>query len=104
MVVHGVPSRKRDLYKLWEGSAPSLVFEITSRSTRSEDLGLEKGLYEFLGVREYVPRRACATIVSRGQGPDNATALLHATPAGEFSAGIVQAQFTGAGTVGSSRG
>lgn len=55
MVVHGVPSRKRDLYKLWEeGSAPSLVFEITSRSTRSEDLGLKKGLYEFLRVREYV--------------------------------------------------
>lgn len=55
MVVHGVPPGRRQIYKLWEeGRPPSVVFEITSRSTRSEDLGLKKGLYEFLGVREYV--------------------------------------------------
>lgn len=55
MVVHGIPSHRRNLYKLWEeGKAPSVVFEITSSSTRSEDLGIKKGLYEFMGVREYV--------------------------------------------------
>jgi hypothetical protein len=29
------------------------LFEITSRSTRLEDLGAKRGLYELLGVREY---------------------------------------------------
>lgn len=55
MVVHGVPRGRRDVYKLWEeGRAPSVIFEVTSRSTRSEDLGKKKRLYESLGVREYV--------------------------------------------------
>lgn len=54
MVVHGVAARRRDVYKLWEEEAPSVIFEITSRSTRSEDLGTKKGLYELMGVREYV--------------------------------------------------
>lgn len=55
MVVHGVPKGQRMLYKLWEeGKAPSLVFEITSRTTRREDLGKKKRLYEQFGVQEYV--------------------------------------------------
>lgn len=55
MVVHGVPQGRREQYKLWEeGKAPSVVFEITSRSTRSEDLGTKKGLYAYLGIPEYV--------------------------------------------------
>lgn len=63
MVVHGVPSGARGVFKLWqEGRAPSVVFEITSRSTRSEDLGRKKRLYERFGVREYVlfdPHQEC---------------------------------------------
>lgn len=55
MVVFGAQKKLRDNYKIWEeGKAPDLVFEITSRSTRAEDLGEKKGLYAFLGVQEYV--------------------------------------------------
>jgi len=55
MVVFGVPKRPpRRVYKLWEeGKPPTVVFEITSRSTRSEDLYTKRGLYEDLGVKEY---------------------------------------------------
>lgn len=52
-VVKGVPKGRRRNYLLWkEGKAPSLVVEITSRSTRGKDLK-KKGLYARLGVPEY---------------------------------------------------
>lgn len=44
----------RDTYRLWEEpKAPDFVLEITSRSTRREDLGKKRNLYETLGVSEY---------------------------------------------------
>ena len=53
-VVLSVPKQDRGIYKLWEeGKAPDVVFEITSTSTRLQDLGPNKGLYEVLSVREY---------------------------------------------------
>ena len=53
-VVFGVPKRERPIYKLWEeGKGPDVVFEITSRSTWQEDLGVKKALYAVLAVREY---------------------------------------------------
>src|SRR5262245_54477245 len=53
-VVQGVIKRDRRVYKLWEeGQAPAVVFEITSRSTRLEDLGTKRALYAMLGVPEY---------------------------------------------------
>lgn len=53
-VVKGIDKHDRRTYKLWEeGVAPCVVFEITSRSTRLEDLGTKKALYEMLGVQEY---------------------------------------------------
>jgi len=53
-VAKGVSKAERRIYKLWEEKAtPSVVFEVTSRSTRYEDVAEKKGLYEFLGVREY---------------------------------------------------
>ncbi|HID64981.1 MAG TPA: Uma2 family endonuclease, partial [Anaerolineae bacterium] len=54
-VVKGVPKGDRRTYKLWEeeGKGPQVVFEVTSRKTRKEDLGPKKGTYEMLGVREY---------------------------------------------------
>ncbi|MEA3346159.1 MAG: Uma2 family endonuclease [Chloroflexota bacterium] len=53
-VVKGVPKGDRRIYKLWEeGQAPDVVFEITSASTRLQDLGPKKGLYEVLDVEEY---------------------------------------------------
>jgi len=53
-VVKGVPKGDRRIYKVWEeGKGPDVVFEVTSRGTRKEDLGPKKGTYEMLGVEEY---------------------------------------------------
>ena len=53
-VARGVSKRLRRVYKVWEeGKGPDFVLEVTSRSTRGEDVGKKKGLYEYLGVREY---------------------------------------------------
>ena len=53
-VVFQIPNRQRRIYKLWEeGKAPEVVFEITSTSTRHEDLRDKRYLYEELGVKEY---------------------------------------------------
>jgi Uma2 family endonuclease len=53
-LVHGVTKRQRRTYKLWEeGRAPSLVLELTSDSTRDEDVSRKKLCYERLGVEEY---------------------------------------------------
>lgn len=53
-VVRGVPNHKRDTYLLWrEGKAPCFVLEITSKSTRDEDLSKKKLVYARLGVEEY---------------------------------------------------
>jgi hypothetical protein len=49
-----VASGSRDNYKIWEeGAVPSVVFEMTSPSTRKEDDGEKKTLYAQLGVAEY---------------------------------------------------
>jgi Uma2 family endonuclease len=53
-VVQGIPKGDRRVYKVWEeGKAPDIVIELTSNSTRLNDLGAKKGIYEALGVREY---------------------------------------------------
>jgi Uma2 family endonuclease len=53
-VVRGVPNHKRRNYLLWrEGKAPCFVLEITSKSTRDEDLSKKKLVYARLGVEEY---------------------------------------------------
>lgn len=53
-VVKGIPRGNRSSYKLWkEGAAPVFVIEVTSSSTRGEDLGDKKELYQRLGVEEY---------------------------------------------------
>jgi Uma2 family endonuclease len=54
LLVKGVPKGQRRIYKLWEeGRGPSLVIELTSGSTRDEDLSRKKLCYERLGVEEY---------------------------------------------------
>ncbi len=54
MVIFDVEPGGRDNYKLWEeGQAPKVIFEMTSRSTKDQDLGFKKGLYEQLEVQEY---------------------------------------------------
>ena len=54
-VVVGVPKLpERRVYKVWEeGASPTVVFEITSPSTRREDLRKKRELYARMGVREY---------------------------------------------------
>ncbi len=53
-VVFGVPKTKRTSYLLWqEGKAPDFVMEITSEATQAKDQGAKRGLYAYLGVREY---------------------------------------------------
>jgi Uma2 family endonuclease len=53
-LVKGVPKRKRKSFLLWkEGRGPCFVIEVTSESTRSEDLGKKQKRYEQLGVEEY---------------------------------------------------
>src|SRR3954451_1678669 len=55
MVAKGLqPKERRPNYLLWEEKPPSLVVEVTSRSTRREDTGKKKSLYERIGIAEYV--------------------------------------------------
>ncbi|MFM9960917.1 MAG: Uma2 family endonuclease [Planctomycetaceae bacterium] len=52
--VRGVPKKKRRTYLLWdEGIAPQVVFEITSRSTKREDMFKKPSIYGQIGVQEY---------------------------------------------------
>ncbi|MDZ7289497.1 MAG: Uma2 family endonuclease [candidate division KSB1 bacterium] len=53
-VVFGVEKKDRRIYKLEEeGRAPQVVIELTSSSTKVEDLVLKHYIYANLGVREY---------------------------------------------------
>ncbi|MBC8122201.1 MAG: Uma2 family endonuclease [Gemmatimonadaceae bacterium] len=54
MVILDVAPGGRDNYKVWEeGQVPSVIFEMTSASTREHDKGYKKTLYEQLQVSEY---------------------------------------------------
>jgi Uma2 family endonuclease len=55
-VAFGVRPGLRRVWKTWEegGRFPQFVAEVTSRSTRDNDMGSKKGLYELLGAEEYV--------------------------------------------------
>lgn len=53
-VVKGVPKRRRKSFLLWkEERGPCFVIEVTSQSTRAEDLETKRDLYERMGVEEY---------------------------------------------------
>jgi Uma2 family endonuclease len=54
-VVRGVSKRKRLYYLLWEeGKSPEMIIELTSKSTRREDLDTKFKLYQdILKVQEY---------------------------------------------------
>ncbi len=49
------PDAERQTWRIWEegGYGPDFVLEVTSKSTRGEDEGRKKVIYERLGVREY---------------------------------------------------
>jgi Uma2 family endonuclease len=53
-VVRGVPKHNRPYYLIWEEKPLQVVIELTSKSTRREDLGRKFKLYrDVLKVREY---------------------------------------------------
>lgn len=54
-VVRGVVKRQRLHYLIWEeGKGPDFVIELTSKSTRNEDVRTKKALYrDVMGVAEY---------------------------------------------------
>jgi Uma2 family endonuclease len=53
-VAFGVSPHERRSWFVWqEGKAPDVVFEFTSRTTRAVDQGSKRGLYAYLGVKEY---------------------------------------------------
>jgi Uma2 family endonuclease len=53
-LVKGVPKGRRKSFFLWkEGRGPCFVIEVTSESTRDEDLDTKKNRYQRLGVDEY---------------------------------------------------
>jgi Uma2 family endonuclease len=46
-VAFGVPSHRRDTFRTWvEGVVPSVVFEITSKTTRREDTRIKRAIYQ----------------------------------------------------------
>lgn len=54
MVIKGVEKRRRRTFKTWEeGAVPTVIFEVSSKSTVIEDLMHKSFLYASLGVREY---------------------------------------------------
>lgn len=54
MVIFDVAPGGRDNYKIWEeGQVPKVIFEMTSKGTKNQDLEFKKILYEQLGVSEY---------------------------------------------------
>ena len=54
LFARGVRKFPRDNYLLWEETPPALIVEVTSRSTKREDLGKKKEIYQRIGVGEYV--------------------------------------------------
>jgi Uma2 family endonuclease len=54
-VVQGVAKQDRRTFKVWvEGKVPGLIVEVTSKKSQVEDLWIKRGLYEKLGVAEYL--------------------------------------------------
>jgi Uma2 family endonuclease len=54
LLAKGISKWKRPNYLLWQEAPPGLIVEITSRSTRREDLGKKKRIYESIGTEEYI--------------------------------------------------
>jgi len=53
-VAFGVSNEERRSWFAWkENKIPDVIFEFTSKETREEDLWTKRGLYQWLGVKEY---------------------------------------------------
>jgi len=55
MIFLGVERRERKSWVMWEedGKSPRVVIELLSESTRGNDLGPKKDVYEWLGISDY---------------------------------------------------
>ncbi len=53
-VTKNTSTEERRVWKTWADGVPAVIFEMTSRSTRLQDIATKRGLYELLGVREYI--------------------------------------------------
>ncbi|RLC13319.1 MAG: Uma2 family endonuclease [Deltaproteobacteria bacterium] len=54
MVIKGVENHERRSFKMWEeNTGPCVIFEITSKSTKNDDMIGKKELYASLDVQEY---------------------------------------------------
>lgn len=54
MIAFGVASHERVSYRLWEeGVTPQIVFEVASKRTWKDDIGLKEEIYSDMGVEEY---------------------------------------------------
>jgi Uma2 family endonuclease len=62
-VVRGVSKRKRLYYLLWEeGKSPEMITEVTSKSTRKEDLDTKFKLYRDILKVQTWPNRAVGVV------------------------------------------
>ena len=52
-VVFGVKNHRRDVFLLWDETAPAFILEVTSKSTRKKDQHKKRKRYAKWGVREY---------------------------------------------------
>lgn len=53
-ITKNTSTEERRVWKTWVDGVPAVIFEMTSRSTRLQDIATKRGLYELLGVREYI--------------------------------------------------
>lgn len=64
MVIRGVDKSPRAFYKVWqEKQVPCCIVEITSQSSRLDDLGTKRALYALLGVPEYFVFDPCGDVL-----------------------------------------
>jgi hypothetical protein len=58
-VVWDIEPKRRRIYKLWEeGKGPTVVFEVTSKSTRREDFGKKMCLLDDAEARDLAEAKA----------------------------------------------
>jgi Uma2 family endonuclease len=94
----GSHSREVDTYQTWvDGPFPQVVIELTSSSTRTEDEGPKRELYERLGVLEYYlfdPR-----VRRRGRAASRGPGVLKRYVRASANVGFGAAEVAAAGTV-----
>jgi Uma2 family endonuclease len=102
-VVHGIAKQNRDYFLMWEeGKGPDLVIELTSKSTRSEDVKKKMALYrDVLQVPEYFlfdPFEDYLTPSMQGYRRENGNYESIGTVAGRLPSEVLGLQLERAGS------